>query len=194
MNQSGSMTHSGSMTQSGVDDSVSYKRPQYSKIVKNSINIKRLSFILLNSTGFDAEPYVGQISTTYLQDHLWRLPESNEYLHFIQKNEQQHVRPKHLTFESLSLTGTDLHQSESLLLDRSEIPDSHNVTLPVETLNHNIQSVCLLLEGFSAHAYALKGNYNVYLVQTLYPILEKVGSSNATIHSTAMNVLNDISR
>ena len=146
-------------------------------------------------SGFDAGPYIHEISTMYLQDHLWRLPVSNEYLQFIQKNQQQHrnasQQPQRLTLESLSLTG-DLDQSEALLNQLEE--SQSQVTLPVEMLNYNVQSICLLLEGFAVHAYVLRSSYNVYLIQTLYSILEKVGSSNASIHRTAMHVLTDISR
>ena len=155
--------------------------------------INQIMFIFL---GFDANPYIHQISTMYLQDHLWRLPVSNEYLQFIQKNQpyNQHASREQLhclTLESLSLTD-DMHQNEALLNQLEE--NQSQVTLTVETLNYNIQSICLLLEGFAVHAYVLQSSYNVYLIQTLYPILEKVGSSNASIHHTAMQVLTDISR
>ena len=138
---------------------------------------------------FKAESYIDQISSIYLQDHLWRVPISNQYLQFIQSRQEQKNNDKPIdavTFEILSLTDIDKTQNEPFSYE-------HSLTLPFETINHNIQLICLLLEGFSTHSYILRTNYNIHLIKTLYPILEKVGSTNATINRTALQTLNNIS-
>eukprot|EP00111_Clytia_hemisphaerica_P003041 TCONS_00008636-protein len=136
---------------------------------------------------FNAEPYIDQISSIYLQDHLWRVPISNQYLQFIETRQEQKDEAKNsVTFESLSLTDIDKPQNEPFSYKNS-------LTLPFETINHNIQLICLLLEGFSTHSYILRTNYNIHLIKTLYPILEKVGSTNATINKTALRTLNNLS-
>ena len=67
-----------------------------------------------------------------------------------------------------------------------------SIMLPFEKLHANIQLNCLLLEGFAIHAQILKTNYNIFFIQSLYPILEKIGSVNAAINRTALQVLTDM--
>uniref|UniRef100_A0A7M5X1Y3 Uncharacterized protein n=1 Tax=Clytia hemisphaerica TaxID=252671 RepID=A0A7M5X1Y3_9CNID len=64
---------------------------------------------------FNAEPYIDQISSIYLQDHLWRVPISNQYLQFIGTRQgQKNEAINSVTFESLSLTDIDKPQNEPL--------------------------------------------------------------------------------
>ena len=66
------------------------------------------------------------------------------------------------------------------------------LSMPVEMLNSNIQLICLILEGLSNMAKILKNDLSPYLIQVLYPVIEKVGSQNMRIHQTALKTLDTI--
>ena len=66
------------------------------------------------------------------------------------------------------------------------------LSMSVEMLNSNIQLICLILEGLSNVAKILKNNFGSYLIQVLYPVIEKVGSQNRRIHQTALTTLDTI--
>ena len=112
----------------------------------------------------------------YLQDDLWKLCISNDHSLLSKPHHQQSV--------SLSLVSTE----------ETPTPSYSNQQLPFETLNSNIQLTCLLLEGIAIFSEVLKTNFNVLLIQALYPVLEKVGSTNASISQAALNTLINISR
>nr|XP_047134781.1 TELO2-interacting protein 1 homolog isoform X2 [Hydra vulgaris] len=66
----------------------------------------------------------------------------------------------------------------------------NQVSISFETLHQNIQLISALLEGISTFAKVMKTDFN--LINVLYPVLEKVGSTNATISRTALQTLHDI--
>ncbi|XP_065647167.1 TELO2-interacting protein 1 homolog isoform X8 [Hydra vulgaris] len=66
----------------------------------------------------------------------------------------------------------------------------NQVSIPFETLHQNIQLISVLLEGISTFVKVMKTDFN--LINVLYPILEKVGSTNTTISRIAVQTLHDI--
>jgi len=138
--------------------------------------------------------YVEQITYVYLQEHLWKVPISNEYLRFAQQQQQQqqprNSNDDHITLQGLSLV--DNQRDDDGILQNYQQQSNNSIILPFETLHANIQLNCLLLEGFAIHAHIMKTNYNIFFMQSLYPILEKVGSVNASINRTALQVLTDM--
>lgn len=114
----------------------------------------------------DVTSYVDQIIETYLQECFWNLPVTNDHLQYFDSQYAQH----------LSLVQKSSYQ-----------------VIPFEILNSNVQLICMLLEGLATHSFVLRTSYNVYLMRTLYPILEKIGSVNATISRSATQALLDIS-
>lgn len=110
----------------------------------------------------------------YLEDDLWKLPVTNKHLSYRRNSPAN-------PFSTLSYEdGNDLamHSSHS--------------SISFETLHNNIQIICLLLEGMGVCAEVLGTNFNVLLINTLYPVLEKIGSINAAVSETAMETLTDI--
>lgn len=67
---------------------------------------------------------------------------------------------------------------------------SHDNT--VNSFNRNIIQICLYLEGIGYFAKVLGKRFCPFLIQTLYPLLEKLGDDTAFISSTAYLSLCDI--
>ncbi|XP_071144765.1 TELO2-interacting protein 1 homolog isoform X1 [Mytilus edulis] len=62
----------------------------------------------------------------------------------------------------------------------------------VNSFNRNIIQICLYLEGIGYFAKVLGKRFCPFLIQTLYPLLEKLGDETAFISSTAYLSLCDI--
>ena len=66
------------------------------------------------------------------------------------------------------------------------------LSMSAEMLNSNIQLICLILEGLLNMGKILKNNFSPYLIQVLYPVIEKVGSQKMRIHQTALKTLDTV--
>lgn len=142
------------------------------------------SFLILNEIllGMDTSDvdltnsFVDSVLTAYIDDDFMKLPVSNKYIQ-VEKDE-------HLLYEEGLIT------KQYTSLDAN----SNRDTFPFEVLNSNIQLICILLEGVSNCAHVLKTEFNIWMIQVLYVLLEKVGFTNAAISLTAIETLNNLVR
>ncbi|XP_035697320.1 TELO2-interacting protein 1 homolog [Branchiostoma floridae] len=148
-----------------------------------------LNQILLGSTG------------TELPDVAAR-PPSEETADIICSLLEEYVSPKnwHLPTSSqseyidISNTPPDWSSGTTLPLKNSSdwlipitSPRPHQISL--KTLNSNILLICLQLEGIAVFSKVLGENFKLLLIQSLYPVLEKLGDESAVISDTAHSTL-----
>ncbi|XP_070560811.1 TELO2-interacting protein 1 homolog isoform X2 [Ptychodera flava] len=82
--------------------------------------------------------------------------------------------------------------SRKSVSDRLVISDQEKDTLTLGTLNSNVLQICLLLESIGTFAKVLGSDFNVLLIESLYPVMEKLGDETAVISETAYGTLIDI--
>ena len=141
--------------------------------------LRNQSFIIVNEilvgmTGRNSAEILSiseLVLSTYIDDQFMKLPLSNSP--YVSKDE---------VFES------DQHA-----LSKSSYSNGKNI-IPFEILNSNIQLICILLEGIANCAQLLQSDFNDHLMNTLYPLIEQVGSTNAAVSSSAVETLNTIVR
>ena len=85
-------------------------------------------------------------------------------------------------------------RKEDLLVLKDRKSPVFSQSLPFSELNSNIQLLCLLLEGIGVFAILLQEHFDSMLLHVLYPLMEKLGSRNATISQMAYWSLVTISR
>lgn len=71
--------------------------------------------------------------------------------------------------------------------------NSKEDSLSAEVIKSNIQQQCLLLEGISNIAKVLGKDFQQFLIQSIYPLLEKCGSSSTAVSISAVLTLRSIS-
>ncbi|KAJ3224831.1 TEL2-interacting protein 1 [Chytriomyces hyalinus] len=59
----------------------------------------------------------------------------------------------------------------------------------IKSLNSNIISTCLVLEGLSIASKGLGADFEPFLMDTLYIVIEKIGDPNRVVSSTALRTL-----
>lgn len=70
--------------------------------------------------------------------------------------------------------------------------DSSSSSRSIEQLNSNITLSCLLLDGIENCSRLLGTEFQIFLIDVLYPLLEKVGSDNAHVARCALMCLRGI--
>lgn len=72
-----------------------------------------------------------------------------------------------------------------------KVGQTHRSTpgLSYKSLNGNILLTCLVLEGIGVFARVLRQDFDIYLIETLYLVLSKLGDSNAAISRSAYGTL-----
>ena len=143
---------------------------------KQSFLILNEILLGLNNTDQDnINSIIELVLSTYLDDQLIKLPVTNK----------------------LIITQNNIIDTDELLITKQNRIDNDRYTrnaIPFEVLNSNIQLICILLEGISNCAQVLKTEFNNCMIQILYPVLEKVGSTNAAVSVTAVETLTNIVR
>lgn len=94
------------------------------------------------------------------------------------------LRTSNLT-ESAEYTG--ITPAEDNTLQVSQEPSIH--ALSYKSLHSNILLTCLVLQGIGVFARALRQDFNIYLIETLYLVLAKLGDSNAAVSRSAYGTL-----
>nr|XP_006819759.1 PREDICTED: TELO2-interacting protein 1 homolog [Saccoglossus kowalevskii] len=80
---------------------------------------------------------------------------------------------------------SEVASSRKSVSDRLLVLSQKTNQLSLGTLNSNILQICLLLEGVGVFAKVLGSNFNVLLIDSLYPVMEKLGDETAVISQTA---------
>ncbi|KAJ3252453.1 TEL2-interacting protein 1 [Chytriomyces hyalinus] len=68
----------------------------------------------------------------------------------------------------------------------SKLSETHGA---IKSLNSNIISTCLVLEGLSIASKGLGADFEPFLMDTLYLVIEKIGDPNRVVSSTALQTL-----
>ncbi|CAH1239329.1 TTI1 [Branchiostoma lanceolatum] len=148
-----------------------------------------LNEILLGSTGKElpdvaARPpseettdFICTLLEEYISPKNWHLPTSSQ-------SEYTDISNTPPDWSS-DLTAT-LKDSPDWLIPRSS-PRAPQTSY--KTLNSNILLICLQLEGISIFAKVLGEDFKLLLIQSLYPVLEKLGDESAVISETAHTTL-----
>lgn len=76
-------------------------------------------------------------------------------------------------------------RGEDLLVLRDRKPPIAQQSVSFSELNSNIQLLCLMLEGIGIFATLLQEHFDNMLLDVLYPLMEKLGSRNATVSQMA---------
>ncbi|XP_077998436.1 TELO2-interacting protein 1 homolog isoform X2 [Glandiceps talaboti] len=87
---------------------------------------------------------------------------------------------------------SEILPSKKSISDRLLVMSQERAGLSLGTLHNNILQICLLLEGISTFAKVLGSDFNLLLIQSLYPVFEKIGDETAVISQTAYGTLIDI--
>uniref|UniRef100_A0A6P8IMY9 TELO2-interacting protein 1 homolog isoform X2 n=1 Tax=Actinia tenebrosa TaxID=6105 RepID=A0A6P8IMY9_ACTTE len=90
------------------------------------------------------------------------------------------------SIETAEYTGITPAKNNTLQVSRE--PRSIHA-LSYKTLNSNIFLTCLLLEGIGVFACALGPDFDIFLIETLYLVLSKLGDSNAAVSRSAYGTL-----
>jgi hypothetical protein len=64
----------------------------------------------------------------------------------------------------------------------------------IEQLNSNIVLICLLLDSIEQCSLILHSDFQIHLMDVLYPLLEKVGSESARISRCALHCLHSVAK
>ncbi|KAJ3089598.1 TEL2-interacting protein 1 [Quaeritorhiza haematococci] len=89
------------------------------------------------------------------------------------------------------------HADEQLLLQlRNKFEDVHfeEEHRGVSSYNHNILTISLVLEGIGNAVIVLDRDFDMLLIDVLYPLLEKLGGANKVVSDSAMTTLRVIAR
>ncbi|KAJ9575488.1 hypothetical protein L9F63_007646 [Diploptera punctata] len=79
----------------------------------------------------------------------------------------------------------------NISIENSDSEDEESVTTLKEAQS-NVVQVCLLVEGVGKMAEVLGSGFDVFLLKTLYVVLERAGSTNALITAAGMVAAQDI--
>jgi TELO2-interacting protein 1 len=110
---------------------------------------------------------------------------------------EEYLQPK---YWNLPVTGQiDDHASNPaetslLAITGHPLPVNNAAPRSIEQLNSNIVLICLLLDGIEQCSLILGADFQIHLIDVLYPILEKVGSENAKISRCALRCLHSMSK
>ncbi|KAJ3293679.1 TEL2-interacting protein 1 [Rhizoclosmatium sp. JEL0117] len=90
------------------------------------------------------------------------------------------ILPAPTTRRQLSLIQSPTPQSD----------DTKSKTI-IKTINQNVVSTCLLLDGISTASRYLgpRGEFSPFLIDVLYPVIEKIGDTNRMVSETAAGTL-----
>ncbi|XP_078696287.1 TELO2-interacting protein 1 homolog [Branchiostoma floridae x Branchiostoma belcheri] len=144
-----------------------------------------LSQILLGSTGTEipevpARPpseetadIICSLLEEYISPKNWHLPTSSQ---------SEYTDSSNTTPDWSSGATSPLKDTSDWLMPRSS-PRAQQVSY--KTLNSNVLLLCLQLEGISVFSKVLGKDFKMFLIQSLYPVLEKLGDNSAIISETA---------
>lgn len=108
----------------------------------------------------------------YLQPQYWNLPVTG------QTNEHT----------------SSLHEATLQTISRRSLLTVDASSRSIEQLNSNIVLICLLLDSIEQCSLMLRSDFQIHLINVLYPLLEKVGSENARVSRYALHCLHSVAK
>ena len=107
--------------------------------------------------------------SVYLSDDTWNTPTSNS-------SDNHTLHP--------AVPARDL-----LVIDSQPKRIQSNKGMSFETLNSNIHLSCLLLESVGILASSLGSQFESFLIQSIYPVMARLGNENAVVSRSAYGTL-----
>ncbi|XP_078616742.1 TELO2-interacting protein 1 homolog [Branchiostoma floridae x Branchiostoma japonicum] len=148
-----------------------------------------LNQILLGSTGTELPDVAARPASEETTDIICSLLEeyvSPKNWHLPTSSQSEYTDICNSPPDWSSGTTSPLKNSSDWLIPISS-PRPHQISL--KTLNSNVLLICLQLEGIAVFSKVLGENFKLLLIQTLYPVLEKLGDESAVISETAHTTL-----
>jgi TELO2-interacting protein 1 len=94
----------------------------------------------------------------------------------------------HIGNRTENISNASLHVVSRTTVDSAPTESSRSI----EQLNSNIILICLLLDGIEQCCLLLGTDFQLFLMDVLYPILEKIGSENANVSRSALLCIGSI--